>query len=194
MSVPVDAPPKAPATRRILAAARTLLARGGAAAFSMGDVAAAAGVSKALVHYHFRDKDSLLTALVEDVGFATLARAQDAVQRPGGDHALDELWAWLDEELRVGDVRVLLSLGEYESDRVRAACRRVAAQRRDLMAEYATLVFQRLGLRLRVPAELVADTLVAFVDGLAVAHALEPDRAPRPAFDVLWLALLALAE
>jgi AcrR family transcriptional regulator len=190
----VDAAPKAPATRRILAAARTLLARGGTAEISMGDVAAAAGVSKALVHYHFRDKDSLLTALVDDVGFATLKRAQDAVHRAGDGHALDELWAWLNEELQVGDVRVLLSLGEYDSHRVRAACRRVAAQRRDLMAEHATQVFDRLGLRLRVPAELVADTIVAFIDGLAVAHALEPDRAPRPAFDVLWLALLTLAE
>ena len=50
---------------RFAAAARGLVARGGAAELSMGDVASAAHVSKALVHYHFHDKDSLLVALAE---------------------------------------------------------------------------------------------------------------------------------
>ena len=44
------------------------------------------------------------------------------------------------------------------------------------------------------PPELIAETVTAFGDGLAAAHALEPDRDPRPAFDILWLALLTLAE
>jgi hypothetical protein len=35
---------------------------------------------------------------------------------------------------------------------------------------------------------------VAFIDGLAAGYALDSDRDPRPAFDVLWLALLTLAE
>lgn len=187
-------PPTPPATRRILSAARSLVARGGAARVSMGDVASAAGVSKALVHYHFRDKDSLLHALVEDVGFAALSRAREAMARESDAHALDVYWAWLENELRVGDVSILLSLAEYDSDRVRAASRRVAAQRRELATEHVALVFARLGLSPRVPSALVADTVLAFVDGLAAAHALEPERDPRPAFDVLWLALLSLAE
>jgi hypothetical protein len=36
--------------------------------------------------------------------------------------------------------------------------------------------------------------VVAFVDGLALEHALVPERPRRIAFDVLWLALLGLAE
>lgn len=189
--VPEDRPA---ATRRILNAARTLVARGGAAEVSMGDVAAMAGVSKALVHYHFRDKDTLLHALVEDVGFAVVARAREAMSREGSGHALDEYWAWLEEELRRGDVRILLALAEYDSDRVRAVSRRVADQRREAATQQVSIVFARLGLSPRVPAPLIADTIVAFVDGLAAGHALDADRDPRPAFDVLWLALLTLAE
>lgn len=163
----------------------------------MGDVAATAGVSKALVHYHFRDKDSLLHALVEDVGVAAVTRAREALQalqHASDARALDAYWTWLEGELRRGDLRILISLAECNSERVRAACRRVAAQRRTVAAEHTALVFSRLGLTPRLPPELIAETVVAFVDGLAAVHALAPERDPRPAFDVLWLALLTLAE
>ena len=187
-----DAPP--PATRRILSAARELVARGGAGAVSMGDVATAAGVSKALVHYHFRDKDSLLQALVEDVGLAVIARARAALTRDASDHVLDEYWTWLETELRSGDLRILLSLAECDSDRVRATARRIADQRREVTTIHVTQVFTQLGLNPRAPPALIAETVLAFVDGLAAGHALEAERNPRPAFDVLWLALLTLTE
>jgi AcrR family transcriptional regulator len=190
----VSAARKASATRRILGAARTLVERGGAAEISMGDVGASAGVSKALVHYHFHDKDSLLEALVEEVGAAVLQRARESMVKEPTTHALDQHWTWIERELRVGDIRILVSLAEYDSDRVRLASRRVSDQRRELAIEHTALVFSRLGLNPRVPSELIADTLLAFVDGLAVASALNPQRNPRPAFDVLWLALLTLAE
>lgn len=183
-----------PATRRILAAARELVARGGAAEISMGDVASRAGVSKALVHYHFRDKDSLLHALVEDVGFEVLARGRAAVAHVGATHALDDYWTWLSNELEIGDLNILTALADYDSDRVRAAARRIAAQRRDVAAQQIAQVFSRLSLTPRVPAELIAETALVFTDGLARSQALEPERDPRPAFDVLWLALLTLAD
>ena len=169
------------------------MARGGPAEVSIGNVAAAAGVSKALVHYHFRDKDSLLQALVEDVGLAAIERATVAMTDEAA-HALDAYWTWLEQELRTGDLRILLSLAESDSARVRAASRRIVDQRREVTAEHVAQIFSRLGLNPRVPAPIVAETVVAFIDGLAASNALDPDRNPRPAFDVLWLALLTLAE
>jgi AcrR family transcriptional regulator len=160
----------------------------------MGDVAARAGVSKALVHYHFDDKSSLLSALVDDVGASVVERGRAAADAAGEEHALDAYWTWLERELAIGDVRVLVSLGESDNDRVRDAARRVAEQRREITRAHVTTVYERLGLKPRVPSELIADTVVAFVDGVAIMHALEPERDARPAFDVLWLALLTLAE
>ena len=177
----------------MLAAARALVASGGAAAVSMGDVAARAGVSKALVHYHFRDKDSLMLALVEDVGDAVLRRERDAAAGTTG-HPLDAYWTFLERELRGGDLRILGALAEYDSPRVREASRRIGRQRREIAAEHIASIFSLLDLAPRIPPPLVADTVVAFVDGLAAATALDPERDPRPAFDVLWLALLTLAE
>ena len=160
----------------------------------MGDVASAAGVSKALVHYHFRDKDSLMHALVDDVGLAIVGRARAAMSQAPGEHALDDFWSWLEQELRVGDVRILLSLAECDSARVRDACRRIAHHRRELTADHIDRVFGRLALTSRVPSALLAETVLVFADGLAASTALDPERDPRPAFDVLWLALLTLAE
>lgn len=178
---------------RIIAAARSLAVRGGVATISMGDVAVAAGVSKALIHYHFRDKSSLLCALVESLGARIVARAKLNIE-PGDAHVLDALWSWLETELEAGDIRVLISLGESADTAVRAATQRVARERRIAAIQHTELVFERLGLRPRIGEALVAETLLSFVDGLAVRHALEPNRETRPAFDVLWLALLTLAE
>lgn len=151
-------------------------------------------MSKALVHYHFRDKDSLLHALVDDVGLAVITRTRDAMTAESGDHALDAYWSWLENELRLGDLRILLSLAECDSARVRGASRRIVDQRRELAAEQVAQILSKLELNPRVPPALIADTLLAFVDGLAASSALDAERNPRPAFDVLWLALLTLVE
>jgi len=189
-------PDDRPATRRILDGARRLLARGGAGEISVGDVAREAGISKALIHYHFRDKESLLMALVDDVGlgFLSRARAHDPRSSASAGHVLDDYWTFVADELRRGDLRMLMSLGEFPSERVRAGSRRMAEQRREVAADHVAGIFDRLELIPRVPPALVADTLAGFLEGLAVTAALEPDRNCRPAFDVLWLALLTLAE
>jgi AcrR family transcriptional regulator len=181
------------AAQRILSAARMLVARGGAAEISMGDVAASAGVSKALVHYHYHDKDSLLRALVLEVGDGIAKRARATLARRAEGHALDAYWSWVDSELVAGDVRVLISLAEYDSESVREASRQVGDARRDLTVHQLEALFADLGLTMSVPVELLAYTVLAFLDGLAVAHALHPDRNSRPAFDVFWLSLLTLA-
>ena len=185
---------RAPASRRILDAARELVSEGGAAQLSMGDVAARASVSKALVHYHFTDKDTLVSALVEEVGRGVVTREREAISQADAEHVLDAYWQWLERELRTGDAQILTALAEYDSERVRGLSRRIASDRRAVAVDHVTRVFESLSLTPRVPATLIADTLVAFMDGLASAYALDPTRDPRPAFDVLWLALLTLND
>jgi AcrR family transcriptional regulator len=161
---------------------------------SVGDVAANAGVSKALVLYHFTDKESLLVALVESVGHGVIEREESALSGRDAAHALDGYWQWLEAELERGDLRILRALADYESERVRMASRRIARNRRQVAAGHVASIFDRLSLTPRIPPDLLAETLVAFVDGLAGARALEPERDARPAFDALWLALLTLTE
>jgi len=185
-------PPLAP--DRILDAARRRVAESGAAELSMQDVAKAAGVSKALIHYHFRDKEALLARLVVRLGDAVIARERAALDRAAPQDALDALWEWLDHELRRGDVRVLLDLSLTSLTDVREASRRVAAARRETAAGTVERVFALLALTPRVPAPMLAEAVLAFTNGLALGAPLAPQTNPRIAFDVFWLALLGMAE
>ena len=160
---------------------------------SMGDVAADAGVSKALIHYHFADKDSLLAALVDSVGGSVLERAQSSGVA-GSKRPLDAHWEWLERELHAGDVRVLVSLSDIDSAATRAASLRVANERLRLITGDVDAIFSGLGLTPRMPAALVAETVLAFADGMACRTALGAVPDTRGAFDVLWLALLTLSE
>jgi AcrR family transcriptional regulator len=54
-----------PTARRLLAAARRVLARDGFAGLTLEAITAEAGENKAAIRYHFGGKDALVTALVE---------------------------------------------------------------------------------------------------------------------------------
>jgi len=77
-------PAKAERTRAaILAAAERLFARHGYAATRLEDVAGAVGVRRAALFYHFRDKQALYDAVIEDAFGALVARL-DAAFSEGG--------------------------------------------------------------------------------------------------------------
>ena len=193
------------APQRILDAAARRIAAHGAAALTLNDVAAEAGVSKALIHYHFRDKDTLLARLVEFVVSEMIAREQGALASYAAQHsplAVDALWRWLEDELRRGNIRILLELDAYPGAGVRVAAREAATRRREAARETIERLFAILELRSRVATPLLANVAVAFIDGLAldvnraasVAGDPSDARASRVAFDVFWLAMLSLAE
>jgi len=189
---------------RILDAAARCIVAAGVSSLAMNDVATEADVSKALIHYHFRDKDTLLARLVDRLVQGLVDRERAALATYADQHsplAVDALWAWLERELNRGTIRVLLELGGHEGRAVRDASVRARSQRREVAAETIGRLFEILDLRPRVPFPLLAQVVVAFVDGLALevssgAHEEGNDvaRSPRVAFDVFWLAMLNLAE
>ena len=68
------------APTRILNSAVRLLTERGVARFNLQDVAEAAAVSKGLIHYHYHDKDTLLTRLVESLAAGVVSRQAEALQ------------------------------------------------------------------------------------------------------------------
>jgi len=184
--------PSAP--RRILDTAARCVATRGAAAVSLADVAAEAGVSKGLIHYHFRDKETLLVRLVDELAEGVVARERTALEGHSPATTIDALWSWLERELTHGTIRVLLELSLASYPTVREAALRAARQRRAAAAETIGRLFGMLGLRPRLPASLLAEASVAFTDGLAIDAALASEREPRVSFDAFWLSMLNLAE
>lgn len=176
---------------RIVDAGVRCLAREGVAAASMAAIAGEAGVSKALLHYHYRDRATLLAEIAERIAARSIARERAAVDENGG---LDALWRWLEGELRRGELAALAELALVREGPVRRATRTAATDRRESAARTIERLFAELDLTPRMPAAIMADAAVAFVDGLALDVANGANREPRVSHDVFWLALLGLVE
>jgi AcrR family transcriptional regulator len=185
---------RATASERILDAVARLIVTVGVAAVSMQDVAHEAGVSKGLIHYHFRDKDTLLAQLIDWVTEGLVGREHSALAAVTPQTAVDALWRWLEGELERGHIRLLVELTQSSSAIVREASTRSAQRRREAATATIETVFGALALRPRIPAPLLAEVAVDFIDGLATRATLTLAAPPRAAFDVLWLSLLSLAE
>jgi len=160
----------------------------------MHEVSEEAGVSKGLIHYHFHYKETLLARMVEWMTRHLVARERAALAESIPRHAIDDLWKWLEAELERGQIRVLLELAEWRGPLVESAIRESANARRDASAASIEQLFSLLGLRPRIPAVLLADVVVAFIDGLAIAIGIDRSKNARAAFDVFWLSLLSLTE
>ena len=179
---------------RILYAAAARIVAGGTANLSMQDVADAAGVSKGLIHYHFHDKETLLTRLIEWMTHESVSREAATLARSTPKTAVDDLWTWVAGEIERGHLRVLNELAQERGPLISDAIRRSARMRREAAMATVDRLFALLELRPRVPVQLLADVIVAFIDGLYIHASLAPEANHRVAFDVLWLSLLSLAE
>lgn|SRR5487761_1900984 len=174
----------------ILEATRRQVERGGCGAVSLGRVAAAAGVSKALIHYHFSDKQQLLSA----VAVECTRRIEDrAGALPSGD-PLAAFWNWLEEELEQGDMRALLQLARAEDDEVQERAKTGLAECRALVRARVVYVLDALEVRPAIPVVLLAEVVATLVDGLAARHDPRRAREEQNVVDALWLSLIALAE
>jgi AcrR family transcriptional regulator len=185
---------------RIFDGAVRCVVRDGASA-SMAEIAAAAGVSKALLHYHYTDRAHLLADLVTRLAQRIVARERAAMGGPADSpgtppapvgNPVDALWSWAEGELRTGELRALLELATVRDVPVRQAWDEAATERRRTAARTVELVFDRLGLTPRMPVTLLGDANVAFLDGLALDRGSTRDS--RVGFDLFWLALLSLGD
>lgn len=194
MSERVAAPASADARVRIVDAGVRCIAREGVTGASMAAIALEAGVSKALLHYHYHDRSRLLAEIVERIGTQTVERERTAIDESDRMGGLDALWHWLEGELRRGELAALAELALVREAPVRRATRATASSRRQSAARTIERLFAELDLTPRVPAPLMADAAVAFVDGLALDVANGSAREPRVSYDIFWLALLGLTE
>jgi AcrR family transcriptional regulator len=96
---------------KILAAAFRRLAQEGYAALSIREIARDAGVNHALINYHFRTKDHLVIAVLDEANRRLLERQQQMYSAPG-DFA--QKWAqarrFYTDDLASGFVRVQAEL------------------------------------------------------------------------------------
>lgn len=183
--------------RRLVAAATALGAARGVGALSIQAIAQEAGVSKALVLYHFTDKTALFVALFKQLSEDSTERLRAAAADG------DPLEAWrrlLHSEVASGDLALLGSLSREAE--VRDGASEAAYRAREGGATVlAGAVVKQLDLRPRVAMALLGCALLRHIDGMvfragssAAAVGSERERAAVDAeFDSFALAFLALA-
>jgi len=178
------------ATReRLLDTAELLFQRQGVSRTSLNDIAAAAGLTRGAIYWHFADKADLFNAMIERV---CLPLEDKPFETAGGDDPLDEVRRHVIEVFRVTarDERVR-RVFEIATHKVEYVDELVAVRERHLQARATHLAqvqrqlsaARRLGrLRPGVSVKAGALTLHALVDGMIQGWMLDPG-----AFDLLHM-------
>lgn len=182
------------ARERLLHATLRCAARDGGGALSLQSIAEEASVSKALVLYHYRDKEQLLATTIRWLTTRLLEREAHALAQSSASSVLEDYWRWLEEEIAAGELRVLNELSQERGGETRRALEESALQRQARAEQTVARVFQLLELAPRLPAAMIASSELAFRDGLVLWAWRQPDRSARVSFDVFWLSILSLAR
>ena len=159
--------PKPGSTKeQILGAARTVLQRRGGAGLSTRSVAEAAGVNLSLIHYHFRSREGLLLAVLDEMNAELLHRQRRLYSR--SDLSLSTKWRKAVEfyraDLKSGYVRVLLELAAegYANPQIAHRVRASIGGWRDLLTDTAAEALPRFRITAIEPRELATIVVSAW--------------------------------
>lgn len=179
----------AEARERLLTAATALGVAQGACALTMQGIASAAGVSKALVLYHFGDKATLLAGMVERLVQREVSRTMEAAA------AVDPLTAWhaLARDAEARAERGLLGALALEGA-LRATMDPHAVAREAAATALAVAVLGALDLRPRIAPALLGRLLLRQLDGGVQARRDARPEALDAELDGFALAFLALGR
>lgn len=183
---------RAEAAGRITRAAITLGTAEGVGALSLQAIAHAAGVSKALLLYHFDGKSALLDAVALELGQGSTLRLRRAASVAD---AMDGWRTLARDEATRGELALLAAL-TLETATDAAALLDARAAREAAAASLATAVLAGVQLQPRVPPAFLGRLVLRQLDGLTVAarrSALDPSELENE-LDAFALALLALGR
>lgn len=168
--------------KQVLDAAIAALSAKGFANTSISDVAAAAGMSKGAVHYHFVSKDDLITCVLEHCCQMLSERVRAVWEASGAPadkvrRALREMWAARRDggpELRV--VADLMAQGVHDPKLRKPLGEMFQVSRAELVTAFVSSL-ESTGLRPKIPAHIIPRLVLATLDGLALHNFFDPPAA-----------------
>jgi len=165
--------------QQVLDAAIRVLAEHGYAKTSVSDIAAAAGMSKGAVHYHFESKDDLIASVLARSAEVISQRVKGAWKAAGAPHekirrAIREM-----RESRKAQVPEIVVLADLMAQamydpKLREAFARMFQENRAEVARQLDADFKELGLSPKIPIEVVPKLLLGLLDGLALQDFFDP--------------------
>lgn len=184
------------ARQRILESAASLVQENGAEAMSIEAVAASAGSAKGLVHYHFKTKQGLLTAVAERLAASRLDQWRTAFDAPSAQDALSQTWLLLTAESSDGTVRAWQSLVGTAERLVDGMANKLRSDFADGLREaFTTMLRDELGLMPTIPDAEIGMLFEALVAGMGFQLTSGTDRNQlEGAYSAAWLAMLSLTQ
>ncbi len=177
---------------KIASAAVDQLRTVGAANLTVGSVARAAGISTALVHYHFASKVGLLRVAAGRIAAGRTDRRIAPLTHRGLD-AVDALRMALEHDAETGAERAwhdVLLLAREEAE-IHQTVQAERDRERTVVAARLPALLGSLGAAPAADVDQLASLLIAGLDGLALGlEAGTPLTTFRSAYDAFWLALI----
>jgi AcrR family transcriptional regulator len=168
-----------PTARRLVAAARTLLARGGFEALTVEGVAVEAGAYRDSVRYYFGSKAAFIAAVVDSLAHdQSVAAVAETLARPPGEERVRTLIA--------GDRKLVDDRDSFRDFFAIFPHVLLDDRYRDLYAGVMGGVGAETDARLRGLASL----MVAMADGLAVQKLLDPEGVRLEPLFAIWEEIL----
>jgi AcrR family transcriptional regulator len=182
----------------VLDAAIAVLAKKGVAGTSVQDIADSAGLSKGAVHYHFESKDELLARVLDRCCevIETKIRTVFSAEGPPIERirrAFSEMWRLRRDGAREMRVLTELHLVARQDPRIRKVFAEALARSRQQIITTGLDVLASMGLKPKVPVEIIPRLILATLDGLALQHEIEPIPAETEAELIGALETLTLA-
>jgi AcrR family transcriptional regulator len=188
----------------LLAAAEAVFAERGYRSASVDAVVAAAGLSKGTFYWHFKSKDDLLFALLEERLDRPLREWMEKLESAPADADMaPEASRWFIDLLQ-RERTVLLLEQEYwalaaRDDKLRARYARRQERLRSALAKTLEARSKQLGApQFDTPAEEVATAYLALANGLALERLIDADAVPDHLLgettSLVYTGLLARAE
>lgn len=184
------------ARMKILDSAERLIRESGAASLTVDSTAKGAGVAKGLVHYHFKTKQGLLRAVLENLSTNRCEMWSSALQAPTPAEAVSRSWALLTAESANGTLRAwhsLLGLEEMLTDQL---ANEMLARFSNAVGESLTrMMDEQLGLVPTIPAAEIGWLIAAVTNGIGVLlMANTPADELEGAYAAAWLGILSLTR
>jgi AcrR family transcriptional regulator len=165
--------------QQIVDAAIATLAKRGLAATSVGDIAAAAKMAKGVVHYHFKGKNDLLAKVLGECQRRLSVDVQTAWAEDGPPidkirRVLKEMWRARTQgspEIRV--MIDLMAFAVHDAHLHRSVAEMFHVMRSGIIVDFVK-AFDAIGLRPRVPAQIIPKLVMAVLDGVGLHAIFDP--------------------
>lgn len=181
---------------KLVSAACMALRERGLAALTVASVASRAGVSTALVHYHFDTKGQLLLAAATRLAAARSANRLEAIGSRNGLRALDDVWEMLLGSAESGEERAYLELAlrGLEDDGIAVALADDRAREHAALGSRLPVLLADLGASPVAGIEELVVVVTAALDGFTLALLYQPATSVRAAYDAFWLTMISAGQ